>query len=54
MKAKEINPQEPFNKTILPSHGEGICLLKTSIIGSKKANSPPWYGTWSAWDKVLQ
>jgi hypothetical protein len=32
--AKELNPQEPFNETTPPSHGESIWLLKTSIIGN--------------------
>jgi hypothetical protein len=32
--ARELNPQEPFNETNLPSHREGIWLLKTSIIGN--------------------
>jgi hypothetical protein len=32
--AKELNPQEPFNKTTLPSHRESVWLLKSSIIGN--------------------
>jgi hypothetical protein len=31
---KELNPQEPFNETTLPSLGESIRLLKTSITGN--------------------
>jgi hypothetical protein len=30
--ARELNPLEPFIETTLPSHGEGIWFLKTSII----------------------
>jgi hypothetical protein len=30
--AREQNPQEPSNETTLPSHGESIWLIKTSII----------------------
>jgi hypothetical protein len=30
--ARELNPQEPFNETILPSYGESIWPLKTPII----------------------
>jgi hypothetical protein len=38
--ARELNPQEPFNETTLPSHGESIWLLKTSIIGNYYISHP--------------
>jgi hypothetical protein len=38
--ARELNPQEPFNETTLPSHGESTWLLKTSIIRSYYISHP--------------
>jgi hypothetical protein len=43
---RELNPQELFKETTLPSHVGNIWVLKTSIIGNyciscPKANSPP-------------
>jgi hypothetical protein len=44
--ARELNPQEPFSETTIPSHRESIWLLKTSVIRIavspiQKASSPP-------------
>jgi hypothetical protein len=38
--AKELIPQEPFNETTPPSHGESIWLLKTSITGNYCISCP--------------
>jgi hypothetical protein len=40
MGGKELNPQEPFNETTLPSLGEGVWLLKTSILGNYCISRP--------------
>jgi hypothetical protein len=40
MGGKRTKPQKPFKKTILPSHGESIWLLKTSIIGKYSISHP--------------
>jgi hypothetical protein len=37
---KELKPQEPFNKTTLPSLRESFWLLKTSIIGNYCISCP--------------
>jgi hypothetical protein len=38
--ARELNPQEPINKTTLPSHRESIWLLKTSTIRNHRISCP--------------
>jgi hypothetical protein len=38
--AKELNPQEPFNETTLPSLRESIWFLKTSVIGNCCISNP--------------
>jgi hypothetical protein len=44
--AKELNPQEPFNETTLPSLRESgsskPLLLRITVSPVQKANSPPW------------
>jgi hypothetical protein len=38
--AKVVNPQEPFHETTLPSLGESVWLLKTSITGNYCISHP--------------
>jgi hypothetical protein len=38
--ARELDPQEPFNKTAVPKHRKGVWLLKTSIIGNHYISCP--------------
>jgi hypothetical protein len=42
---QKLHPQEFFNETTLPSHGENVWLLETLLLGItvspiQKANSP--------------
>jgi hypothetical protein len=39
-KARELNPQEPFNETVFPKHKKGVWLLNTSIIGNYCISHP--------------
>jgi hypothetical protein len=39
-KTRELDPQEPFNKTAFPKHRKGIWLLKASIIGNYCISHP--------------
>jgi hypothetical protein len=37
---KDLNPQEPFNGTTLPSYGESVWLLKTSLVENYRISHP--------------
>jgi hypothetical protein len=50
--AKELNSQQPFNKTALPGHRESIRLLKTSIIENYCISHPKGQFSTSVGDLV--
>jgi hypothetical protein len=39
-KARELDPQEPFNETTFPKYKKDVWLLKTSIIGNYCISQP--------------